>query len=402
MGALGATMTTDRLTAEPTRDREWFHALRKRCAGIDLGLQPRTMCLQRLSLLLELADFAPLGLQVMTSHDCTRRHDSDREYDDECEPKQRGRREAAAVEPVHALRVDELATNAQAREKGARHPGATLVEELRESGVGACRCDEGGALGVCEQQRGVFARTARRKFDRRQAEVVDPVKIGCAAVGIGAHHDFSAASQRLIGEGFEIAHHHCRSVTTLEKNVSTGVDANEHRAVCTDVPAQRAQVLAVVVATHDDEHLLASELGSDLRHAHTVEEQVAVAPQVLHGVGRERLKLDGQAGTRIGHRVLHCFDRLLLPRRDHAIAGVQGAFVEPDDVAVANLGEHAGSDTIEERYAVGDQNLRPEVGIAAADARCGVDDCGNAALDERLSRQPVDIDVVDDGDVAGP
>ena len=360
------------------------------------------MCLQRLNLLVKLADFGSLCFQVVISHDEARRHDNHREHDDERKPNQDGRREAAAVEAVHALRINELAADAQPRQERARHPGTTLVEELHEGGVSTRRSDQARALGVCQQQRGVLGRTARCEFDRRQAEIMDPIEIGCAAVGIGAHDDLSTASQRLIGEGVEVAKHHGRPVATLEKNVGAGIDADEHRSVGADVAAQRCEVFAVVVSAHHNEHLLAGKLGSDLRHAHAIEEQVAVAAQILHGVGRERLELHSQAGACIGHRLLHALDRLLLPRCDHPIACIQGSFVEPDNVAVANIREHARSDTIKQRYAVGDQNLRPEVGIATADTRCCIHDSGNAALDQRLRSQPVDIDMVDDRDVAGP
>src|ERR1700722_4695656 len=97
----------------------------------------------------------------------------------------------------------------------------------------------------------------------------------------------------------------------------------------------------------------------------------------------------------------HGLDRLLLPRCDDTIARIQRAFTKPDDVAVANIGEDASSYSVEQRYPVRDKNLRPEVGIAAADARRSVHDRGDAAFDERLRRETIDIDVVDDGDIAG-
>ncbi len=104
------------------------------------------MCLQCLNLLLKLADFGSLFLQVMTSDDRSRRHDGDRKHNDKREPHQDGRREAAAVKPVHALRVNELAADAQPRQEGARHPGATLVEKLHEGRVGCLPSQSGPRL----------------------------------------------------------------------------------------------------------------------------------------------------------------------------------------------------------------------------------------------------------------
>ena len=59
------------------------------------------------------------------------------------------------------------------------------------------------------------------------------------------------------------------------------------------------------------------------------------------------------------------------------------------------------ADVVEQRDAGVDQDLGAEVGIAAGDARRGVDDGGDPAADQRVGADPVDVDVVDDGDVAG-
>ena len=91
----------------------------------------------------------------------------------------------------------------------------------------------------------------------------------------------------------------------LDERVGAAVDPDEHRAVLADVGAQRAQVLLVVVAAHDDEGVPAVELGGDVGDADAVEQQLALAAQVLHRVGGERLELDGQPGPRLGHRGLH-------------------------------------------------------------------------------------------------
>ena len=48
-----------------------------------------------------------------------------------------------------------------------------------------------------------------------------------------------------------------------------------------------------------------------------------------------------------------------------------------------------------------DDHLGPEVRVAAGDARLGVDDGGRLGRDQRLGGDPVEVDVVDDRDVAG-
>ena len=72
-----------------------------------------------------------------------------------------------------------------------------------------------------------------------------------------------------------------------------------------------------------------------------------------------------------------------------------------DRGALLDGGEHVAADVVEQRDAGADQDLGTEVGIAAGDAGRGVDDGGDLAADERVGADPVDVDVVDDGDVAG-
>ena len=82
----------------------------------------------------------------------------------------------------------------------------------------------------------------------------------------------------------------------LEQRVGSAVHADQHRAELPDVRPQRRQVVLVVVAADDDEHVPAVHLGADLRHADAVEQQLTLAAEELHRVGRERLQLHGQPG----------------------------------------------------------------------------------------------------------
>ena len=59
-----------------------------------------------------------------------------------------------------------------------------------------------------------------------------------------------------------------------------------------------------MVAAHHDQRVPALELGRDVGHADAVEEQLALAPEVLHRVGGERLELYGEPGARVAHRGL--------------------------------------------------------------------------------------------------
>ena len=57
-------------------------------------------------------------------------------------------------------------------------------------------------------------------------------------------------------------------------------------------------------------------------------------------------------------------------------------------------------DVVDQRDAGGDEDLRAEVGVSAGDARRRVDDRGGPAGDQRLGAHAVDVEVVDDRDVA--
>ena len=92
------------------------------------------------------------------------------------------RGDPAAVEPAHALGVDELAADPQPGEEGRGHAAAALVEELDERGVRADRDDQRGALLVGEQHRDVLAGGRRREDDRLDAEILHPLQPGRAPV----------------------------------------------------------------------------------------------------------------------------------------------------------------------------------------------------------------------------
>ena len=84
-----------------------------------------------------------------------------------------------------------------------------------------------------------------------------------------------------------------------------------------------------------------------------------------------------------------------------AVAGVHAALVEPHACTVLDLLEDLGAGLVDQRDAVGDEHLGPEVGVAAGDRRRRVDDRGDVGLDERVRGDPVQVQSVDDDDVAG-
>ena len=85
----------------------------------------------------------------------------------------------------------------------------------------------------------------------------------------------------------------------------------------------------------------------------------------------------------------------LLVADEHAVA------LDLDVVALAQLPEHILAEVVDEGDAGLDQRLRAEVRVPAGDRRLRVEDGGHADGDQRVRGHPVEVDVVDDRDVAG-
>ena len=90
-----------------------------------------------------------------------------------------------------------------------------------------------------------------------------------------------------------------------------------------------------------------------------------------------------------------------VPRDEQRLAGEHLVAVDADLRALLGRAEDLAADVVEQHDSVRDDQLRPEVRVPAGDARRGVDDHLGLGGDQRLGGRPVDVDVVDDRDVAG-
>ncbi len=160
-----------------------------------------------------------------------------------------------------------------------------------------------GALVVGEQHRDVLAGAGRGEDHRLEAELLHPLQPGRAAVAVGVDHDLGAAAQRLVGHRVHVADDQVRAGgrppaarrPRRRPPISTGRYSRMYgRSV--------GQVVLVVVAADDDQHVPAVEPGRDVGDADAVEQQLALAAQELHRVRRERLELHRQPGPGLGHR----------------------------------------------------------------------------------------------------
>lgn len=220
-------------------------------------------------------------------------------------------------------------------------------------------------------------------------------------VRVRVHDHLGAAAQHVVGDRIHVADDHIGRVARLDQSVGAPVDANQHRLELPDVRAQHVQVGLVVVAPDHDQTVPALHLGGDLGHADTVEQQVALLLEVVHRVGGERLQLHRQALPGVGHRLGHALGVLEAAVCHRIVVQVDGVALDAHRVTLTDPLEDALTEVVEQRDARRDQHLRPEVGVTAGDRRLGVQHRADTDRDERVGGDPVQVDVVEDRDVAG-
>ena len=116
---------------------------------------------------------------------------------------------------------------------------------------------------------------------------------------------------------------------------------------------------------------------------------------------REGLQLGAEPGPGRLHRQRHRGDGQQLAAADQLLAPVERVAVEPQAVAVVQDPDDLGADPVQHRDAGLDEQLGAEVGVAAADARGGVDDSRDAGVDEQPGAAAVQVEVLEHGDVTG-
>ena len=139
----------------------------------------------------------------------------------------------------------------------------------------------------------------------------------------------------------------------------------------------------------------------DVGDADAVDQQRALAADELDGVARERLEVSDQAALGLVHQVVDLFVGALGAERPAGGRRSRRRRRAAGPCAVLDLLEDLGAGLVDQHDAVGDQHLGPEVRVAARDRRRRVDDGGDVGLDQRVGGDPVEVERVDDDDVAG-
>ncbi len=234
-----------------------------------------------------------------------------------------------------------------------------------------------------------------------QAGVEQALAPGGAAVGVGVDDQLGPAGERLVGGGVHVAEDQVGLQARFQHPVGATVDGDDQRPHVADVGAQRLQVAPVAVAADDDQHVAVAEDRFGRREVDAAGQQVGLFAHVGDGVLGElgqrlvdplalflqlQLQLgfaeDAAAQHLLGRRSAPCRRRCVT--RSPSFSSSKG--VRPGDVDQPDPGPG--------------QHQRPGVRVGAVGGGRGVDHRGDAGGDQLLGRDPVDVDVVDHGDVA--
>ena len=307
----------------------------------------------------------------------------------------------ALVEPAHPLGVHQDGPHLQPHEEGGRHPRPPLVEELHHGGVGADGHDQLGPLLVGEEHGHVLAGAGGLEGGVGQAQLLEASGPGRVAAPEGVHHQLGVALEGLGGHRVEVADDDVGPVAGLQHRVGAAVDGDDDGADLVDVGPQGLEVgPGVGAAPHHHEDVAAGDVDLEVGQDGRLGEEVAFLAEVLERVLGEGLQLD--VDRLLGHLDLG-LERL------QAVAGAGGhhlpvaddvAPVDPQGVALADAVHHLGADLVDERDAGRGQQEGAEVGVAAGDGAGRVHHRRRLGPDEPLGRHPVEVLVVDDGDLA--
>ena len=90
------------------------------------------------------------------------------------------------------------------------------------------------------------------------------------------------------------------------------------------------------------------------------------------------------------------------PARETGAVAIQAPAAHGEDLPVRDLVEQVGTGRVDQAHAAADELERARVRKAATRGRRDVDDDAHARLGELLGRDPVEVGVVDDGDLVRP
>jgi len=330
-----------------------------------------------------------------------REHDRDQaEQSGEHDGDERRRPGLRAVQAAHALGVDEDLAEAQAREERRGHAASVLVEELDEVELRADGDDQLRALLGGDEHRHVLARARRRHELEGQPERLEVVAARSAAVGIGVDDELSAAAQRALGGGVHVADDHVGLEALVDERVRAAVNGQDRGLDVADVGAQRAQVLLVVDAADDDERRPVAEIRVKSRQLDPPGQELALLEHVLDRVLGEGLECVADLAAPLVGRRAHGLGLLDVALGQQLARAPHLPAVDRDLLAVLEFVEEVVVLHVDEVHPRLDEQQRTHVRVRTRRGRAAVEDGHDARRDEILSRDPVEVTMVQDRDRA--
>ena len=221
------------------------------------------------------------------------------------------------------------------------------------------------------------------------------------AVGVCGQHHLGAALEYVGAHLIRVADDQLRAITVVAQDICTGTHTHQHRLILLD---ERLERLEVILGTHSVGHhddMAAVDVDIDIRDADAVDHHRALAADELDGVAGEGLQMGDEAGLGIVHQVGDLLIGALHTVGQSPLTGVDAGLVQSHLGAVLDLLEDLRTGIVDQGDVIGHQYLGTEVGVTPGDRRRGIDHTHDTGLDERISGHPVEVENVEDGDIAG-
>ena len=184
------------------------------------------------------------------------------------------------------------------------------------------------------------------------------------------------------------------------ERVGAAVDGDQHGLVLADVRAERLEVVLVVVTAHHHEGVAPAYSRAQRRELERLERDLRFGVDVRERVARERLELHADGPARFLHARFDLVGREQLPHCQLLVVAPERAVAQLQHFTFSDLVHDLGPDGVEQRDPGRHDPDRTTVGIAPRDRRSGVHDRGDPRRHQRVGRDPVDVAVIDDCDVA--
>ncbi len=167
-----------------------------------------------------------------------------------------------------------------------------------------------------------------------------------------------------------------------------------------DVVLEAGEVRGVVIRLRDDDDRTVAKARTETRNTGSLEQHAVFAAKVLGRVGGQGFQLGRQPALggvqQTGDpRVIE-----VCAGGDEHIVAIDLAILEAHRVAALDRVPDSGADIVDDRDAGMRQDLRTQVGVAARGRRRDIDDSTDSAVDESFGVGAVEVDVIDESDVA--